>query len=209
MIGKVKRIYLKRTANHVTIINRNTHELLGLLSMDDKEGTRKTIKDICNMSTEEYIQYALGLGVRFRTDKQKQFIVNEDSEKWYEGAWATTTTNTLKELGMKDSDIPDDEITPELIEEVKHKRESVRAKKPLPKKEEKPKVKQPVEVVKEKKPQESTNIVELKDKKVKKALPKRKTEPKKNSLKEEYENGGMTIREYLRKRRESSEGVVR
>lgn len=197
-------------------MNRNTHELLGLLSMDDKESARKTIKDICNMSTEEYIQYALGLGVRFSADKHKKFIVNEDSEKWYEGAWATTTTHTLKELGMKDSDIPDDEITPSLVEEVKKamkesKGTPVRAKKPLPKKEEKPKVKQPVEVVKEKKPQESTNniIVELNDKKVKKALPKKKTEPKKNSLKEEYENGGMTIREYLRKRRESSEGVVR
>lgn len=190
-------------------MNRNTHELLGLLSMDDKESARKTIKDICNMSTEEYIQYALGLGVRFRTDKQKQFVFNEDSEKWYEGAWATTTTHTLKELGMKDSDIPDDEITPSLVEEVKKamkesKGTPVRAKKPLPKKKEKPEVKQPVEVVKEKKPQESTNIVELKDKKVKKALPKKKTEPKKNSLKEEFENGGMTIREYLRKRRESS-----
>lgn len=204
----MKRIYLKRTANMITIMNRNTHELLGFLSMDDKESARKTIKDICNMSTEEYIQYALGLGVRFIIDKHKKFIVNEDSEKWYEGAWATTTTHTLKELGMSDSNIPEDEITPSLVEEVKKamkesKGTPVRAKKPLPKKEEKPEVKQPVEVVKEK-PRKSTNIIELKDKKVKKALPKKKTEPKKNSLKEEYENGGMTIREYLRKRRESS-----
>lgn len=203
----MKRIYLKRTGNLITIMNRNTHELLGFLSMEDKEGAKKAIKDICNMSTEEYIQYALGLGVRFRTEqKQKQFLIDEESEKWYEGAWVTTTTHTLKELGMSDSDIPNDEITPELIEKVKKKlnRTLVKAKKPLPKKKEKPEVKQPVEVVKEKKLQEFTNIIELKDKKVKKALPKKKTEPKKNSLKEEYENGGMTIREYLRKRRESS-----
>lgn len=201
----MKRIYLKRTGNLITIMNRNTHELLGFLSMEDKEGAKKAIKDICNMSTEEYIQYALGLGVRFSTYKQNQFVFNEDSEKWYEGAWATTTTHTLKELGMKDSDIPDDEITPELIEEVKHKRESVRTKKPLPKKKEKSEVKQPVEVVKEEKPQELTNVVELKEKKVKKALPKKKTEPKKSPLellKEEYEKGGMTMREYLRKQRE-------
>jgi hypothetical protein len=209
----MKRIYLKRTGNLITIMNRNTHELLGFLSIEDREGAKKAIKDICNMSTEEYIQYALGLGVRFSADKHKKFIVNEDSEKWYEGAWATTTTHTLKELGMKDN-IPDDEITPSLVEEVKKamkesKGTPVRAKKPLPKKREKPEVKQPVEVVKEEKPQELTNVVELKEKKVKKALPKKKTEPKKNSLKEEYENGGMTIREYLRKRRESSEGVVR
>jgi len=205
----MKRIYLKRTGNWITVMNRNTHELLGFLSMEDKEGAKKAIKDICNMSTEEYIQYALGLGVRFSTYKQKQFVFNEESEKWYEGAWATTTTHTLKELGMSDSDIPNDEITPSLVEEVKKamkesKGTPVRAKKPLPKKKEKPEVKQPVEVVKEKKLQEFTNIIELKDKKVKKALPKKKTEPKKNSLKEEYENGGMTIREYLRKRRESS-----
>ena len=206
----MKRIYLKRTGNLITIMNRNTHELLGFLSMEDREGAKKAIKDICNMSTEEYIQYALGLGVRFRTEqKQKQFLIDEESEKWYEGAWVTTTTHTLKELGMSDSDIPNDEITPSLVEEVKKamkesKGTPVRAKKPLPKKKEKPEVKQPVEVVKEKKLQEFTNIIELKDKKVKKALPKKKTEPKKNSLKEEYENGGMTIREYLRKRRESS-----
>ena len=189
----MKRIYLKRTGNLITIINRNTHELLGFLSTEDKEGAKKAIKDICNMSTEEYIQYALGLGVRFRANKQNQFVVDEDSEKWYTGAWATTTTHTLKELGMKDSDIPDDEITPSLVERVRHKRESVRAKKPLPKKKEKPEVKQPVEVVKEKKPQESTNIVELKDKKIKKALHKKQNE---------HENSRITIREYIRKIRE-------
>lgn len=184
----MRRFYLKRTGNSISITNRCTHELLGFASLDDKKKAKKLVLDLANMTTEEYIKYAIGLGARFKSQKTTGFEVSADAESWYEGAWKTTTTFALKELGLKDDIIPDEDITPELVKEVMQninspKGASVSAKKPLPKKAHVDDVKQVEEIQKQVKP-----------------LPKKKEQQKQPYTKEILQNllasGKITAKQY-------------
>lgn len=163
----MKRFYLKQVGTNVSVVNRNTHELIGFISIEDKLEAKKIILDLAKMSTEDYIKYALENRARFREETKNTFLVDDENERWYKGAWIYTTRTVLKELGIKEEAIPEENITVELvnavkesirisnkkanelpIQELKDSKEEVSAtvepKKPLPKKIEKKQEKKPL-----------------------------------------------------------------
>jgi hypothetical protein len=155
------RFYLKRVGNGLTITNRGTHELIGFASMDSKKETKELIGKMCKMTDEEYIQYCLTAGVRFRLDATTKTAFRNDpeDEKWFNGAWKSTTQFALKELGLDLKAIPEDTITTEKVEAVRKGGVVAKnTKKVLPKK-----------VVEEPKKEEKPVV--------KKALPKKETKP--------------------------------
>jgi hypothetical protein len=184
------RFYLKRVGNGLTITNRGTHELMGFASMDSKKESVALIKKMCEMTDEEYIQYCLGLGVRFQLDysSKSQFRQDPENERWYEGAWKQTTLLALKELGLKADIIPADTITVAMVDAVRKEGIVAKNKKALPKKvEDKPELKP----VKKDEPKEETVV--------KKLLPKKETKPQyksKDEVREAYAKKQITQEQY-------------
>ena len=202
----MERFYLKRTANHISITDRVTHELLGFTSLDDKKKAKSTILEIANMSTKSYIKYALGLGLKFKEEKTGEFTTNKDLEEWYEGAWKTTTSFALKEIGLTEADIPFETITPSLVKEVRleiknlGKETPISSKKALPKKEIKEVI---VEEKKEGKKPLKKQLVSKKEEEE----TKKDTRTPLEILKEEFEKGDISVREFIKRKKELNKGV--
>lgn len=116
----MKRFYLKRVSDFVTIVHRPTHQMIMMGNMDKEMG--KQIKKFIRMSTEEFYRELNNLGLKFKTNKsyqeEKDKDKDRDKEDWYKSAWLFTTNQVLKHYKIKPDSIPEEEVPLELIKEL-------------------------------------------------------------------------------------------
>ena len=153
----MKRFYIKRVADHITITHRPTHQVIMMGNMDEEMG--KQIKRFIKMTTEEFYRELHSLGLKFKTSRSIQEDIDKEREDWYKGAWIYTTNQVLENYKIKLDSIPEEEVPLELIKELqredskgwnisvkeaseeKHKKRTLKKKaKKLPKKVKKEKV---------------------------------------------------------------------
>lgn len=112
----MKRFYIKRVSDFVTIVHRPTHQVIMMGNMDEEMG--KQIKRFINMTTEEFYKELHSLGLKFKTSRGIQEEQDKEKEDWYEKAWIFTTKQVLKHYKLKEDSIPEEEVPLELIEEL-------------------------------------------------------------------------------------------
>lgn len=111
----MKRFYIKRVSDFVTIMHRPTHQIIRMGSLD--EDMKKAIKSYMKMSPEEFYKELNSLGLKFKTQKTFNEDVDKEKEDWYEKAWLSTTKQVLDHFKLKDN-IPEEEVPYELIKEL-------------------------------------------------------------------------------------------
>lgn len=115
----MKRFYIKRVSDFVTIVHRPTHQIIMMGEMNEEMG--KQIKRFINMTTEEFYKELHSLGLKFKTNKSYQEDIDKDKEDWYEKAWSFTTKQVLDHYKIKEDSIPEEEVPYELIEELQRR----------------------------------------------------------------------------------------
>lgn len=148
----MKRFYIKRVSDFVTIVHRPTHQIIMMGEMNEEMG--KQIKRFINMTTEEFYKELNSLGLKFNLSRSIQEEQDKEKEDWYEKAWIYTTKKVLDYYKIKEDSIPEEEIPLEFIEELqkegtegwdiedkeapeekeKHKKRTLKKRKRLPKK---------------------------------------------------------------------------
>jgi hypothetical protein len=153
-VDGMKRFYIKRISDFVTIVHRPTHQIIMMGNMDEEMG--KQIKRFINMSTEEFYKELHSLGLKFKTNKNIKEEQDKEKEDWYEKAWIFTTKQVLDHYKIKEDSIPDEDMPLEFIKELqkregtvwniepneekkeapeeKHKKRTLKKRKKLPKK---------------------------------------------------------------------------
>lgn len=106
------RFYLVTTGDSITIRSFN-HELLALGKIDSN--TRRVVNTLIDMTEEQFLEFCLNNGVRFRPDPQGDFMIDKEQQDWYEKAWMQVTENTLARLKIAKR-IP--EIDPKNAKEI-------------------------------------------------------------------------------------------
>lgn len=112
----MKRFYIKRIGEHMTILHRPTHQIIMMGNMDSEMG--KEIKKFIKMSTEEFYKELNNLGLKFKTNKTFNEEVDKDKEDWYKSAWLFTTNQVLDNYKIKKDSIPEEEVPLELIKKL-------------------------------------------------------------------------------------------
>jgi hypothetical protein len=115
----MKRFYIKRIADYVTIVHRPTHQVIMMGNMDEEMG--KQIKRFINMTTEEFYKELHSLGLKFKTTKNIKEEQDKEKEDWYKSAWSYTTKQVLDHYKIKEDSIPDEDMPLELIEELQRR----------------------------------------------------------------------------------------
>lgn len=118
----MKRFYIKRVSNFVTIVHRPTHQVIMIGSLDEEMG--KQIKRFIKMDTKEFYKELHSLGLKFKTNKSYQEDIDKEKEDWYEKAWIFTTKQVLDYYKIKEDSIPEEEVPYELIEELQRREET-------------------------------------------------------------------------------------
>ena len=119
----MKRFYIKRIADYVTIVHRPTHQVIMMGNMDEEMG--KQIKRFINMTTEEFYKELHSLGLKFKTTKNIKEEQDKEKEDWYEKAWIFTTKQVLKHYKLKEDSIPEEEVPLEFIKELQKREGTV------------------------------------------------------------------------------------
>jgi len=114
--GMMKRFYIKRIADYITIVHRPTHQIIMMGEMNEEMG--KQIKRFIQMSTEDFYKELHSLGLKFKTSRGIQEEQDKEKEDWYKGAWLYTTKQVLDHYKIKEDSIPEEEVPYELIEEL-------------------------------------------------------------------------------------------
>lgn len=114
----MKRFYIKRVSDFVTIVHRPTHQVIMMGNLDEEMG--KQIKRFINMTTEEFYKELNSLGLKFKTNKSYQEVIDKEKEDWYEKAWIFTTNQVLKHYKLKEDSIPEEDVPYELIKELQN-----------------------------------------------------------------------------------------
>jgi len=117
--GMMKRFYIKRVSDFVTIVHRPTHQIIMMGEMNEEMG--KQIKRFIKMTTEEFYKELHSLGLKFKTNKSYQEDIDKEKEDWYEKAWSFTTKQVLDHYKIKEDSIPEEEVPLELIEELQRR----------------------------------------------------------------------------------------
>lgn len=112
----MKRFYIKRVSDFVTIIHRPTHQVIMMGNMDEEMG--KQIKRFIKMSTEEFYRELHSLGLKLKTSRGIQEDIDKEKEDWYKSAWSFTTKQVLDHYKIKEDSIPEEEVPYELIKEL-------------------------------------------------------------------------------------------
>ena len=112
----MKRFYIKRVADHITITHRPTHQVIMMGNMDEEMG--KQIKRFIKMTTEDFYKELNSLGLKFKTSRSIQEDIDKEREDWYKGAWIYTTNQVLENYKIKLDSIPEEEVPLELIKEL-------------------------------------------------------------------------------------------
>ena len=139
----MKRFYIKRIADYITIVHRPTHQVIMMGSLDEEMG--KQIKRFIKMTTEEFYKELHSLGLKFKTTKNIKEEQDKEKEDWYKSAWSFTTKQVLEHYKLKEDSIPEEEVPYELIKELQKEDNKVwniepkEEKKEAPEEKEKPK----------------------------------------------------------------------
>lgn len=113
----MKRFYLKRIEDHVTIVHRPTHQVIGFGELNGE--LKKLIKLYVDMSTEEFYKELNNLGLKLRIDKTNNLEGRtEENEEWYKGAWKFTTEQVLEHYNLDKDIIPEEQPPIELIKKL-------------------------------------------------------------------------------------------
>ena len=112
----MKRFYIKRISDFVTIVHRPTHQTITMGSLDEEMG--KQIKRFINMTTEEFYKELHSLGLKFKTTKNIKEEQDKEKEDWYKSAWSFTTKQVLDHYKLKEDSIPEEEVPLEFIKEL-------------------------------------------------------------------------------------------
>ena len=197
----MKRFYIKRIADHITIVHRPTHQIIMFGNMDKEMG--KQIKKFIKMTTEEFYKELNSLGLKFKTQESYNEEVDKDKEDWYKGAWIYTTNQVLKHYKIKLDSIPEEEVPLELIKQLQKEAKTGWDIKPKEEKKEAPE--------EQEKPKKRTL-------KKRKKLPKRVSNKKVSNekvvslggykdlkeLEEAYSGGELSTRDYIKLKRKLS-----
>jgi hypothetical protein len=193
----MKRFYIKRVGDHVSIVHRPTHQIIMMGNMNEEMG--KQIKRFIKMGTEEFYKELISLGLRFKTSRSILEEPDKEREDWYEKAWIYTTNQVLGNYKIELDSIPEEEVPLELIKKLQTQESkgwNINAKEET---------------------KEETKEVKVKPKKVLKKktrkLPKRVSNEKVVSLggykdlkelEEAYRGGELSTREYIKLKRKLS-----
>ena len=112
----MKRFYIKRVSDFVTIVHRPTHQVIMMGNMDEEMG--KQIKRFIKMDTKEFYKELHSLGLKFKTTKNIKEEQDEEKEDWYKSAWSFTTKQVLDHYKLKEDSIPEEEVPLEFIKEL-------------------------------------------------------------------------------------------
>jgi hypothetical protein len=119
----MKRFYIKRISDFVTIVHRPTHQIIMMGNMNEEMG--KQIKRFINMTTEEFYKELNSLGLKFNLSRSIKEEVDKEKEDWYEKAWSFTTKQVLKHYKLKEDSIPEEDVPYELIEKLQRRERTV------------------------------------------------------------------------------------
>ncbi len=112
----MKRFYIKRIADYITIVHRPTHQIIMMGEMNEEMG--KQIKRFIKMDTKEFYKELHSLGLKFKTTKDIKEEQDKEKEDWYKSAWSFTTRQVLDHYKIKEDSIPEEEVPLELIKEL-------------------------------------------------------------------------------------------
>jgi len=112
----MKRFYIKRVADYITIVHRPSHQVILVGNMDEEMG--KQIKRFINMTTEEFYKELHSLGLKFKTSRSILEDIDKEKEDWYKSAWIYTTKQVLDHYKIKEDSIPEEEVPLEFIKEL-------------------------------------------------------------------------------------------
>lgn len=115
----MKRFYIKRVSDFVTIVHRPTHQVIMMDNMDEEMG--KQIKRFINMTTEEFYKELHSSGLKFNLSRSIQEEQDGEKEDWYKSAWSFTTKQVLDHYKIKEDSIPEEEVPLEFIEELQRR----------------------------------------------------------------------------------------
>ena len=104
----MKRFYIKRIGDFVTIVHRPTHQTITMGSLDEEMG--KQIKRFIKMTTEEFYKELYSFGLKFKTTKNIKEEQDKEKEDWYKSAWSFTTKQVLDHYKLKEDSIPEEEV---------------------------------------------------------------------------------------------------
>lgn len=111
----MKRFYIKRISDHITIVHRESHQTIWMGSTDE-EG-KKAIEKFIGMTTKAFYKELNELGLKFKTNNLAMEEVKKDKEEWYNGAWLSTTTQVLELLKI-DLEIPEEKFPVDYVREL-------------------------------------------------------------------------------------------
>jgi len=125
---KYERFYLQVTGNHISIIHRPTHTLLGFLSLEDKVEAKSKIEELIKLPQSDFLNYLTELNLHLApTAKTVEDLMTEDKENWLKNAWSSTTVQALKALGITDV-IPTEDFNLEHFKELRQAKHSKKSK---------------------------------------------------------------------------------
>lgn len=112
----MKRFYIKRISDHITIVHRPTHQIIMTGELNEK--TKKKVKDYIKMDTEDFYKELNSLGLKFKTKVLTNEEMDKEKEDWYKKAWLSTTKQVLKHFKIKEDSIPDEDMPLEFIKQL-------------------------------------------------------------------------------------------
>lgn len=115
----MKRFYVKRVSDFVTVMHRPTHQMIKMGRMDEE--MKKAIKSYIKMTPEEFYRELNALGLKFNTKDTYNEQKDTEKEDWYNKAWLMTTNQVLKEFKIKQDSIPEENVPLDFIRELQHR----------------------------------------------------------------------------------------
>lgn len=112
----MKRFYIKRISDHITIVHRPTHQIIMTGKLNEE--TKKKVKDYIKMDTEDFYKELNSLGLKFKTKVLTNEEMDKEKEDWYKKAWLSTTKQVLKHFKIKEDSIPDEDMPLEFIKQL-------------------------------------------------------------------------------------------
>lgn len=119
-MSKLKRFYIKKVGDSISIYHRPSHQLIWSGKLDE-EGREKVNKFI-NMSRNEFYSYILDNNIDITPIGHFSPVKNtmQEQEEWLRGAWEYTTRQVLKYYNLDVNSIPlEEEPTREYLVRLK------------------------------------------------------------------------------------------
>lgn len=113
----MKRFYVKQVSQFVTIVHRPTHQTIVMGELTDE--MKLEIIRLAKLTTEEFYEEMVEKGMRLTVKADWMRDIKADDEEWYKKAWSYTSKKVLKQYGLDEDLIPEEEYPFELVREMK------------------------------------------------------------------------------------------